>query len=233
MIEGVIFDLDDTLYFEIDYVKSGFKEVSKSIAETGVYNSKEIYRFLLDSLKKGIRGKNFDLMLQNFPLVKKYFNVEDLVNIYRLHIPKIKVLREAEIVLKNLRKKGYLLGIITDGYLIPQKNKVLSLNISHYFDVIIYTEEYGRQYWKPNEYAFQLMSQKLGLPHSKLCYVGDNPEKDFLAPNKLNWLTVRFKHFKQLHYNKEIDCCCYLKKPKLVLSNLLDLETILENNRGD
>lgn len=231
MIEGVIFDLDDTLYFEINYVKSGFKEVSKSIAETGVYNSKEIYRFLLDSLKKGIRGKNFDLMLQNFPLVKKYFNVEDLVNIYRLHIPKIKVLREAEIVLKNLRKKGYLLGIITDGYLIPQKNKVLSLNISHYFDVIIYTEEYGRQYWKPNEYSFQLMSQKLGLPHSKLCYVGDNPEKDFLAPNKLNWLTVRFKHFKQFHYNKEIDC--WLKKPKLVLSNLLDLETILENNRGD
>jgi len=230
MRKGVVFDLDDTIYFEIDYVRSGFKEISRFIAQTGIYNSKEIYRFLLNSFRQGIRGKNFDLMLQNFPLIRKYFCIEELVNIYRSHIPKIKILYEAGVVIRNLRKKGYLLGIITDGYLISQKNKVYSLSISEYFDAIIYTDEYGKQYWKPNEFAFQLMSDKLGLPHSKLCYVADNPQKDFLAPNKLKWLTIRFKHPKQLHYSEEADSP--IKKPNLILSNLLDLETILEN-RGD
>lgn len=228
MIKGVIFDLDDTLYFEVDYVKSGFKEVSRYIGEKRIYDSRKIYRFLLNSFKKGVRGNNFNLLLERFPFIKEYFDVDDLVYLYRTHRPKIKILREAEALIKDLREKGYLLGIITDGYLVSQKNKIDSLNISHYFDVIIYTGEFGRQFWKPNEFAFQLVANKLGLPHYKLCYVGDNPEKDFLAPNKLGWLTVRFKHHKQLHYYKE--AADEFQNPKLVISNLLDLRIFLMKN---
>jgi len=34
---------------------------------------------------------------------------------------------------------------------------------------------------------------------SRFVYVGDNPTKDFIAPNRLGWITVMVRHERNLH----------------------------------
>ena len=41
--------------------------------------------------------------------------------------------------------------------------------------------------------CFEEMAGRLGLQHSQLAYVADNPAKDFVAPNTLGWLTIRIR----------------------------------------
>ncbi|MDY0404724.1 HAD-IA family hydrolase [Virgibacillus sp. 179-BFC.A HS] len=72
-------------------------------------------------------------------------------------------------------------GIITDGYASAQRQKLNALKASCYFDEIIVTDELGEkgEYWKPHPLAFSLMKEKLGVEFDEMCYIGDNPEKDF------------------------------------------------------
>ena len=58
----LIFDLDDTLYKEREFVKSGFKAVSRYLHFKFNLNEKKIFLQLLKILKKNGRGKIFDIL---------------------------------------------------------------------------------------------------------------------------------------------------------------------------
>ena len=51
---------------------------------------------------------------------------------------------------------------------------------------MLVSEEHG--YEKPDKYAYEMV--EAFFPQCEYVYVGDNPEKDFLAPNKLGWNTI-------------------------------------------
>ena len=57
----------------------------------------------------------------------------------------------------------------------------------------------GRQCWKPSPAGFEAIRANLDVPHEACAYVGDNPSKDFLAPNGLGWRTVRLACEGQVH----------------------------------
>jgi len=66
------------------------------------------------------------------------------------------------------------------------------------------TGELGRDYWKPHPLAFKVTAERLGMSRgSALAYVGDNPLKDFVAPNQLGWKTIRLRMNRQLHHELE------------------------------
>ena len=57
-------------------------------------------------------------------------------------------------------------------------------------DYIIITDELGGvEYRKPNEKAFVIMKDQLHVEYDEMCYVGDNINKDFIAPEKLGMKT--------------------------------------------
>ena len=87
----IVFDLDDTLYDEIDFVKSGFKEISKYL------NDEKYYDFMIHEFYPKGSGKIFDKLIEKFNL--KY-DVETLIEIYRFHRPKIFLPKESEKLLK-------------------------------------------------------------------------------------------------------------------------------------
>ena len=65
----------------------------------------------------------------------------------------------------------------------------MALDIEHFFakENIIISEEFGSQ--KPAEKNYSNFMER--YPDTeRFIYVGDNTEKDFIAPNKLGWLTV-------------------------------------------
>lgn len=99
-------------------------------------------------------------------------------------------------MLRELRQQGYLLGILTDGRPQGQQAKIKALGLEPYVDSIIITDTLGgTQYRKPHEKAFMLMKERLGVAaYPEMCYVGDNPSKDFTAPEKLGIRPIWFRN---------------------------------------
>ena len=66
----IIFDLDDTLYPEISYVKSGFLAVSNYLSLKYGFDESQTYSFFLKTLRKDGREGIFNKFLK----IKKVYN---------------------------------------------------------------------------------------------------------------------------------------------------------------
>ncbi len=193
-MKAVIFDLDDTLTPEIEYVKSGYHAVSKVLyekyGEAFSGDSEDIYRLLLRLFNES-REKVFNRALLSARISDTRDRVMELVNIYREHEPSIHYHSDVAPALKSLREEDFALGILSDGYAVTQRRKIKALKAEEDFDCIVLTDEIGREAWKPSLTGFELLGEKLGLSLSDMVYVGDNPKKDFYLSAISPMKTVR------------------------------------------
>lgn len=187
MIKLVIFDLDDTLYNEFQFVENGFKEVAKYLSNKYAIQVDELYNVMIEFLNKYGRGSIFNRMCEKYNFNEKIMN---LVEIYRNAKGKFKLYDDSREVLKKL-KYNYKLGIITDGKASVQWSKIKCLGIENYFDKIIVTDDFGREYWKPHEYSYRKMLEYFDCKPHEAVYIGDNPVKDFIGARKVGLYTVR------------------------------------------
>ena len=189
-IEAVIFDLDDTLYPEKEYVKSGFKKIAEH------FKMPELESELWQAFEHG--GKPIDDVFKAHGILELK---DEALKVYRLQRPNIHLFDDAEEMLERLHK-SYKTGIITDGRPEGQHAKIEVLGLEDKVDEIIITDEIGGvEYRKPNPAAFILMQKKLGTPFEKMVYVGDNPKKDFQAPERLRMRSIVLKRINGLYIN--------------------------------
>ena len=191
MITTVIFDLDDTLFDEIDFCRSGFRAAAQYLATLwDKYAADTIFDVMWKCSVTGDCGSTFDRSLAELGILREPPLIHKLVEIYRTHAPTLTLPTESRDVLEEL-KDQYTLGLLTDGFLPTQRLKVQALGIEHYFKAIMYTEELGREHWKPSPLGFQRLLEALGARPEQAVYVADNEAKDFIAPNRLGLLTVQ------------------------------------------
>lgn len=180
----VIFDLDDTLYKEIDYLKSAYNEIALFICNVtkNELDHSSVYNELLTSY---YQGKNpFQSLLNNHNFPDDFLNI--LIDTYRNHIPLIMLDYETEDILKYLKKEKAKLGLLTDGRSVQQRNKIKALGLSEYFENILISEEFGSE--KPAAKNYTHFIEKFGA--GIYFYIADNSNKDFFSPNKLGWITI-------------------------------------------
>ena len=79
------------------------------------------------------------------------------------------------------------MGILTDGRSISQRNKIRALGLESWINKIVVSEEFGSA--KPDERNFRHF-HKVFPQHRSFAYIGDNPAKDFVTPNRLGWSTI-------------------------------------------
>lgn len=177
--KAIVFDLDDTLYSEYDFLKSGYHYISLQISKE---NADELYRNMLSIYKS---GRNvFEYILVLYPEL----TLEQLLNWYRYHMPDIKLYDGVERFLQAV-SSSYKFAIITDGRSISQRNKIKALGLQDYMSEIIISEEIGSE--KPNESNFLKVENALNC--NEYTYIGDNVKKDFITPKKLGWKTICLK----------------------------------------
>ena len=199
MITTVVFDLDDTLYDEIEYCETGFRAVAEFLADLPETPPTEhIFAVLWEQFTGGNRKNSFNTALEQLEISYDEKRIEELVNVYRSHIPRIKLPEDSRDILCELRAK-YTLALLTDGFLPAQKLKVQSLGIEKFFKCIVYTEQLGREFWKPSPAGFEKIIEILKVKPENTVYIGDNEKKDFIAPNKLGFLTVQLIRPARLH----------------------------------
>jgi putative hydrolase of the HAD superfamily len=185
-----VFDLDDTLYPERDYVRSGFAAVdSLAAARRGLQGFGDA---CWESFVNGDRGRIFDAVLgSRFGLVDADL-VGDMVEAYRLHKPRIALHPDARRFLDRARSLAAPMALITDGPQESQRAKIDALALQATFSPIVVTAELGDGRSKPHPAAFELVQQALGRGH-RFVYIADNPQKDFLSPNQLGWTSIRIQ----------------------------------------
>lgn len=203
-LAAVVFDIDDTLYLERDYVRSGFGVVSRAIAPDAGAPPLSVFETLWGLFESGARGDHFDSLLREYPEAASRWSVRDLVALYRGHEPDIALLPHMEPLLDELKGRGASLAIVSDGNLASQVAKVTALGLDRWFEEICLTDAWGRDYWKPSTRAFRHVAATLGAEPPNLVYVADNPHKDFLAPLHLGWGVTRLRLPGQLHV--EVNC---------------------------
>lgn len=184
-LKAVIFDLDDTLYSEKEYVRSGYQKIAEVLPQ--VENAVEKLWNLFEEKKPAIDEL---LKQENIQLEEVK---QACLQAYRYQIPDIHLYEGVAELLKEFRKKGLKLGIITDGRPEGQRAKLQALGLEKLVDCIIVTDEFGGpEYRKPNPIAFQTMKEKLDVEYREMCYVGDNIKKDFISPQQLGMRSIRF-----------------------------------------
>jgi len=199
MITTVIFDLDDTLYNEIEYCKGGFAAVAEFMANLpDAPPAERIFGALWEQFTAGNRTKTFNAALDELDMSYDDKLIGKLVNVYRNHIPAIKLPADSQDVLLELSTK-YTLALLTDGFLPGQQLKVRSLGIEKYFKCIVYSEQLGREFWKPSPVGFEKIMRILKTKPENMVYIADNEKKDFIAPNKLGFFTVQLIRPARIH----------------------------------
>ena len=198
--QAVVFDLDDTLYAERDYVLSGYGAVAEHLSDDPA-RAGELRRWLRERFLGGQSAGAFDALNGNFSLGLGKRQIAELVEVYRNHSPRIAPRPGIPRLLEKLHR-GSRLGIVSDGFLPAQKLKLDALGIVGYFDAVIFTEALGRESWKPSPAGFEALCKELQLDAGNCTYVADNPAKDFAAPNALGWRTVQLLMDGQIHSHK-------------------------------
>ena len=200
-IKAVLFDLDDTLFPEMQYVQSGFKAVAAQIKKDFGVNCYDAMLQLFAADGKNVYNRTLDSLGLKYD--KEY--ITKLVSVYREHEPQgLQFYPDVLPFIKELKNRGVLIGVITDGRVEGQRKKLNALGCYDLFDSVIITDELGGEiYRKPSDKAFQIMCDRLKVGFNQTAYIGDNPAKDFYIGTQ-GVFTVRVKRDGALSLGGEV-----------------------------
>ncbi|MGF1544555.1 MAG: HAD family hydrolase [Parvularculaceae bacterium] len=176
---ALVFDLDDTLYKERDYVYSCFRWMGRALGDAGA----------ADALRRAFEAGVGDPI--GAMMAEKGVAADDrtrLIAEMRDHAPDISLSQDAAALLAEMRAQNAAFSIVTNGRSGTQRRKIAALGLGDAASLAI-SEEVGAE--KPDAKAFSAAAAVHA--GAKLVYVGDNPKKDFLAPKAMGWLTVMLR----------------------------------------
>jgi putative hydrolase of the HAD superfamily len=196
-IQAVVFDIDDTLYPEREFVRSGYEAVAEDLrSQRG--DDEPYEEWLWQRFCGGQSAGAFDALSEHYFLDLSPEDIRRLVELYRFHEPKIQAYAGMAELLGELAEDA-LLGVVSDGPARMQANKLDALGLRDCFRAVILTDELGPDAGKPSPKGFEAVRERLGVAHDQCAYIADNPAKDFLAPNRLGWLSVHYLRDGQLY----------------------------------
>lgn len=221
--DAVIFDLDDTLYAERDYVYSGFRAVATWGEPRWGIPSDRIYAGLVETFERGVRRNTFDTWLSANRLPPDP-HVAEMVQVYRQHEPTL-VPFPGTVDLLDRIGRHCRLGLVSDGTLAVQRRKLAALGIAHHFDAVVFSDEWGREAWKPSTRPFEVVLSRLAARPERSVYVADNPRKDFAGARRSGLAGIRLRRPDGLYRDEEPVSADHA--PDEEVSDLAGLERVL------
>lgn len=209
------FDLDDTLYPEYDFVVSGYRAVAELLPQKD-------RKCALEAMSQAYAaGENpFDALVA---AVNCNVPVSEMVAAYRYHKPSLSLDPITRATLQRLADAGVGLALVTDGRTSTQRNKIEALGLDAFFGNQIYISE-AEGVDKTSTHSFERIMD--ALPAERYVYVGDNPAKDFVAPNRLGWLTVCLRGTDRNVHPQNIEVG-ESYRPKITVDSIADLCNVI------
>jgi len=226
-VKLVVFDLDDTLYLEFDFVAGGFQAVAEQLGRKYSRGSSELFHEMLELQRSG-RRDIFQAVLTKLAGHYDAVQVQGLVNLYRTADRPLELLDDADRALTRFRQAALPLAILTDGPAEAQKTKVRLLGLKDRADYILYTELHGKEFAKPSPKGFHLLAHRFDVSGVQCLYVADNEKKDFAGPNQLHWQTVKVERDGALYSDHRSAEPLY--RPKFTVRSLDELQIDPDNH---
>lgn len=216
MINLIVFDLDNTLYREADYLKNVLLEFSE-------YLDILIQNLTSDDIEQKInrRKKNVLKNLIDEFIGKKYssiYNLNKIFKIYKYSQRKIFLYKDASEILPKLRNLGIKVSILTNGIEQVQKNKLALLNLEKMVDYVKIVEGENS---KPNNVAFLSLMNGFGVTEKETMMIGDDPINDIVGARNIGIYTFRLKRgfFKKVFSNADYESKTLRDIAKLIGGN--------------
>ena len=189
---AVLFDLDDTLYKERQFVDGGFRAVARFLGPlTGVPAGTLARRLKVLHQRDG-RGRLFDTLLAESGHPNDTDLVLACVLTYRTYRPRLTAFPDAVAAIDALRAGGIPIGLVSDGQAAIQRRKLAALSeVSRRLDAVVLTDELGAAYAKPSPVGFRVACRLLGADPGRAVYVANDPRKDFIGALDAGLGTIR------------------------------------------
>ena len=201
-VKVIVFDLDDTLFDELDYVRSGLLHVSEYLATVLEATVEQLYQELLKSMTIA-RSHIFDRVLKIHNSWTEKL-ISECVARYRTHTPNIELSDATKRLISSLAQE-YSLYIVTDGHADVQRMKLQTLGLSNNAAITDCYATYalGEDYAKPSPKCFELICEREQCNPVHVVYIADNPDKDFIGIKPLGFRTIRVMQGQ--HSDKQVD----------------------------
>ncbi|MBV7391555.1 HAD family hydrolase [Enterococcus alishanensis] len=205
MINALVFDVDDTLYQQVEPFKNAIMKTFPSFDINTVPKLFIRFRYHSDlhfeksvtgiwSLEK-MREERITAALNDLdfkdinPELAKTFQ-----NNYEKELRAIKLDPEIKSALSFLHEKKIPLGIITNGPKEHQQKKIDSLQVTEFIspEAIFISGAVGSS--KPDELIFSLAAKQLQLPADNILYIGDSYENDVIGAKNAGFKVWWFNH---------------------------------------
>ncbi len=187
-------DMDDTLYDESDYVRSGFRAVADATRTWG-YDPETAYAFLDDHFQREGRTLILDhLLLHLTGRAANRKHIAELVRVYRDHQPCLNLYPGAAETIAHLRQHGRVV-IVTDGLDSMQERKFSALGLPDLVDDVVYCHRTGHP--KPDPGSVQHIITP-GDRHAVM--IGDHPAHDLALADatRIDSIRVRTGRFRNV-----------------------------------
>jgi HAD superfamily hydrolase (TIGR01549 family) len=207
-IEAIFFDLDDTLHdsqFPFEHtVEKLLPEVASGYDMNHLYKKfREASDWLWKDYVKGdislseLRTRRIILALKSIDISIDTSVAQAFQQQYEKNQGQLKMFPEVPEVVKALKEKGIVVGMITNGPVEHQHKKISSLGLNSHIPTNLIFVSDGVGVAKPNPDIFHHVRERVNIVPQRILYVGDSWENDIVGPTTAGWQSLWFNHRKR------------------------------------
>ena len=188
-VDAVVFDLDGTLLDRRRSFEGFVRDQWKRISALRSVDQEEYVCTLIELDRDGYAPRKdlFTGMVAKFELPVQL--AEPLLVDYRAGFARAcRLFPDASETLSSLRASGRKLGLITNGSVRMQGDKIHSLALASAFDTILISDAEGIS--KPDARIFHRALERLDVKPAHAAYVGDNPDVDMVGARAAGMLAI-------------------------------------------
>lgn len=178
-VRGILFDLDGTLVDRAATLRVFAHVMADAFAEDLNEMAFDNFVHLVQKADgKGYRKKAdvFDQLQTDLPW-HRVPALEELSDFWFSTYPKCtQPMAGVYDLLETLQKRHIKTGIVTNGKLRSQMDKIERLDLGAYMETVVISESVGIE--KPDARIFEMALKDLDLPASDVWFVGDHPDND-------------------------------------------------------
>lgn len=178
-IEGIVFDLDETLICQKSWMRAKLASVVASLH--GTIEPAGLANFRLEALRiidEGPWHQLIDVALTRSGLAKNH--AAELIDLWRAADPGAVVVHQDAIALMHAaRARNIAVALLSDNPAASQRQKIARLPEGAAFDAVVLTDTLSAP--KPAVKGFLAVAENLGLAPEGLLMVGDSPWRDALG----------------------------------------------------
>jgi HAD superfamily hydrolase (TIGR01509 family) len=196
MLRAVLFDLDDTLFEQETWLTGAWDAVAAAALPQQV-EYLALRTALSDICAEGSGGSIIDRALAR--VGRSDIAVAPLLARFRAHAPKRLTPYRGVIDALEALRAHLAIGLVSDGNPTIQRNKLRALGLDSRFDIVVLTDELGREHRKPSPVPLLAALTALGVDARDAVFVGDRPEQDIAAAAAAGMRAIRVRTGEYAH----------------------------------